>query len=237
MELEDLKDELSPDSIGECSRCGSDIIPDDLDVGWYDEAQQLRKALEEKTHALGVANREIERLAKLSIQKAVPAVSTEPRYIDAIRRSCLSESDKAEVIGKLRRIASSGEAEFREKDGNNYGYSELPYCEFGWSATEERSSYWSDIYNEIQKCPLESGKPIVSPDSGVQSMASLVFDVTVIGVSTNAVGAVDERIIDEARGILAPDAQTASYLAGVGAEGKKVALKSGEKLVIKTRYY
>lgn len=172
----------------------------------------------------------------------------EPKYIDAIWRSCLSHDKKIEVVEKLKRIAANNEAGFKETEHDNYGGSELPFCNFCWAMTKEEEDgdlYWEGIYVKINsqplsdspsKVPARAGETFTNVSTGVTSMASAVFNITIIGVSTSPLGQIDERVIETVSGILAPDSSTAAFLAGTRMT-KELKLEKGEKIVIRNQNY
>ena len=66
--------------------------------------------------------------------------------------------------------------------------------------------------------------------------SSAVFNVTIVGVLTTPLGVNEERVIDSVTGILAPDSQTAAFLAGANMK-EELKLKAGEKIVIRSQSY
>ena len=117
------------------------------------------------------------------------------------------------------------------------------YDPFDFDATEELRSENDRLRRRVQELevallrtsPSRVRENITNVSEGVKSMASLVFDVVVIEVVTNAVGVTEEEIKVTENGILAPDAQTAAFIAGLKTDASKAKLTKGGKLVIRTR--
>jgi len=229
----------------ECLECGSYVDIDYLGGGKVvnKEIVELKMQNDRLRDELRVAKDMYSKLYKKLYESPSP-LSFEPAYIDAIRRSCLSPEEQREVIVKLQRIAMNKEANFVEFSSDNFDVSNLPYCRFDWANTREKDFYWRDICRKIQSVPLSpiapvrAGETFTNVSIGVKQMAtsSAVFNVTIVGVLTTPLGVNEERVIDSVTGILAPDSQTAAFLAGANLKDE-LKLKSGEKIVIRSQSY
>jgi hypothetical protein len=258
MELDDLNEGGPPKraftcphcgdkcTVLECLSCGSDVSIDEIlkahapsDLSSHNIAtliydkERLASELSRAKDELRVAHDMYKNLYEKT--HSSPSVYSggfglvEPKYIDAIWRSCLSRDKKIEVVEKLKRIATNNEVGFKETEHDNYGGNELPFCNFIWGETEEDFSYWSDIYAKINKQPLSdststvperAGETFTNVSTGVESMelsqvsGVKTYDVTVVEVVKGLAGTVKRKKIAEVSGIVADNEREAIFLAG-----------------------
>ena len=100
---------------------------------------------------------------------------------------------------------------------------------------DEAEKYKNQLPN-VRVNPLDSCN--CKPFSGVKQMQSnnSIFDVSVLAITVNDHGVQSEKVLSTVSGILAPDSQTASFLAGLEADDK-VMVPEGARLCIRTRAY
>jgi uncharacterized Zn finger protein (UPF0148 family) len=91
--------------------------------------------------------------------------------------------------------------------------------------------------NQIPNVRLQPlGNCEVKPFSGVNKMTcSPIYTVAIVAVKTTAIEGISERIINTVTGILAPDATTAAFMAGMDTDEAEAKLQPNEKIVIRTQ--
>jgi hypothetical protein len=99
----------------------------------------------------------------------------------------------------------------------------------------KRERFW---YDESKRQGISSVDiPQMKPSLGVSTMAtcSPIYTVAIVAVKTTAVEGQSERIINTVSGILAPDATTAAFMAGMSTDEETAKLSPNERIVIRTQ--